>query len=142
MRTEKSTLKKILLLGMLYCIFLGTAGCSLERKEVQKLEDLEFTVVEQSDIPEELKKVLEEKKEEGFKLTYTDKKDLYIATGYGKQETGGYSISADECYLTKNAIYLKTTLIGPKKGEKVNEVPSYPYIVVKTKDLDKNVVFE
>ena len=62
--------------------------------------------------------------------------------GYGVQETGGYSISVNECYLTKNAVYFDTTLIGPMKGEKINQVKSYPYIVVRMGYLEKNVVFE
>ena len=81
---------------------------------------------EETDIPKEFLAVIEEKKETMFKLTYTDKEYLYIGAGYGVQETGGYSISVNDCYLTKNAIYFDTTLIGPSKGEKINQVKSYP----------------
>lgn len=109
---------------------------------MKKLKDVEFTVVDQSEVPQELLTSIEEKKKEGFKLTYTDKESLYVAVGYGKQKTGGYSISVDECYLTENAIYFETTLTGPEKGEKINEVASYPYIVVKMKYSQEPVVFE
>ena len=46
-------------------------------------------------------------------------------------------------YLTENAIYADTTLLGPDPsdtGVKKNS-PSYPYIVIKTEFLDKPVVF-
>ncbi len=76
------------------------------------------------------------------KLTYTDQEHLYIAVGYGVQQTGGYSIAVNQCYLTKNAIYFDTTLVGPSKGEQVNQAKSYPYLVVKTGYSEKSVVFE
>lgn len=119
-----------------------TAGCGVEKTAMKKVKDVEFTVINQSEIPKELLSSIEEKKKEGFKLTYADEKNLYLAVGYGQQKTGGYSISVDECYLTKNAIYFGTTLTGPQKGEKINKVSSYPYIVVKTEPINETVVFE
>lgn len=123
-------------------LVLSAAGCGVEKTATKKLQDLEYTLVEEKEIPEELMTAMEEKKEKGFKLTYSDKENLYIAIGYGTQDTGGYSISIEDCYLTKNAIYLNTTLIGPSKGEKINQVPSYPYIVIKMEYIDKSVVFQ
>ena len=103
-----------------------------------------FTVIAEDNIPEELFQAIEEKKTEGFKITYQDKGFVYICMGYGQQETGGYSITVNSLYETDNAVYFDTTLIGPKPGEnegkKVSK--SYPYIVVKTEMIDKPVVFE
>ncbi|MEY8391632.1 protease complex subunit PrcB family protein [Lachnospiraceae bacterium 45-W7] len=129
------------LLSLLLCIIF-LAGCGLEETDSQKLEDLSYAILEEKEIPQEFLSVIEEKKEEIFKLTYTDKENLYIAVGYGAQQTGGYSISVNQCYLTKNAIYFDTTLIGPSKGEQVSEAKSYPYLVIKTKYSEKSVVFE
>lgn len=117
-------------------------ACGMEETATKKLRDVEFTVIDQSEIPKELLSTMEEKKKEGFKLTYADEKNLYLAVGYGEQKTGGYSIAVDECYLTENAIYFGTTLTGPKKGEKINQVSSYPCIVVKMESIDEPVVFE
>ncbi|NBH14942.1 protease complex subunit PrcB family protein [Lachnospiraceae bacterium] len=129
------------LLSLLLCIIF-LAGCGLEETDSRKLEDLSYAILEEKEIPQEFLSVIEEKKEEIFKLTYTDKENLYIAVGYGAQQTGGYSISVNQCYLTKNAIYFDTTLIGPSKGEQVSEAKSYPYLVIKTKYSEKSVVFE
>lgn len=117
-------------------------GCGVEKTSAEKVRDVAFTVIDQSEIPQELQTSIEEKKKEGFKLTYSDEKNRYMAVGYGEQKTGGYSISVDECYLSTNALYFGTTLTGPEKGEKINEVSSYPYIVVRTELLEENVVFE
>lgn len=126
----------VLVLSMLF------QGCGIEETDTRKLKDLSYTILEEKEIPEEFLNVIEEKKESMFKLTYSDQEYLYIAIGYGVQETGGYSISVNDCYLTRNAIYFDTTLIGPSKGEKINRVNSYPYLVIRTKYLEKNVVFE
>lgn len=117
-------------------------ACGMEKTATKKLRDVEFTVIDQSEIPQELLSTMEEKKKEGFKLTYADENNLYLAVGYGEQKTGGYSIAVDECYLTENAIYFGTTLTGPEKGEKINQVSSYPCIVVKMESIDEPVVFE
>ena len=93
-------------------------------------------------MPEELKEMIEERKVEPFKLTYSDNEYLYICVGYGEQETGGYSITVDELYLTDSAIYAQTTLLGPEASDKGNKVASYPVIVIKTELLDQTVICE
>lgn len=118
------------------------SSCGVKKQEVKKIKDLEFTIVEENNIPEELLKIIEEKKKVSFKLTYSDAEYLYIVVGYGEQKTGGYSIAVDELYLAENAVYINTNLIGPSKDEKVAQVLSYPYIVVKTEYVDKSVVFD
>lgn len=129
----------VLLLGMLL-----SAGCREKQNSLEKIKDLEYTVTAQENIPEELLQVIEEKKTEGFKVTYQDGGFLYICMGYGQQECGGYSIAVNELYETENAVYLDTTLLGPKPGEADDKrkSPSYPYVVVKTEQVDKPVVFE
>ena len=117
-------------------------GCAIEKTNRTKVRDLEYHVVAEEEIPEELKKQIEEKKAADFKLTYETPEQLYIVRGYGEQATGGYSIQVAELYLSNNAVFFKTTLIGPRKGENVAKSPSYPFIVLQTERVDKNVVFE
>lgn len=131
----------VLLLMILITVFSIT-GCKTEDTDVKKLKDLDFTVVEDADIPGELKEIIDEKKEKPFKLTYSNKDYLYIVVGYGQQNSGGYSIAVDELYLTSNAIYIDTNLIGPSKDDLVTQGVTYPYIVVKIEFIDKRVVFE
>ena len=75
-------------------------------------------------------------------MTFQDQGFLYICGGYGVQETAGYSITVNALYETGNAIYIDTNLIGPGPEEKGKNTPTYPYIVVKTENLDKSVVFD
>ena len=131
-------------LGILLVLLLSalSAGCAGQNKKGEKLRDLEYTVVKEEEIPKELMTQIEEKREARFKLTYQQDGYLYIASGYGEQETGGYSIEMRELYVTENAVYFQTELIGPKKGDTVHHAPSYPYIVIKTEAVDEPVVFE
>jgi len=135
-------MKKFVLAILCISLLCIAAGCAAEKLSTEKLRDIEFTVVPKKDIPEELKKMIDEKGEDPFKLTYSDNGELYIAVGYGKQPTSGYSIEVKELYETKNAIYIHTNLIGPAKDEKILERATFPYIVVKVEFIDKNVVFE
>lgn len=123
-------------------LLLGLAACSFQKNHTDKLKDLDFTVLKEEEIPEELKTVIDEKKTEPMKITYTDQGYLYIAAGYGKQDTSGYSITVNEFYETENTICIHTRLLGPKKDEKVSKKATYPYLVVKTEAIEKTVEFE
>lgn len=129
-----------LLTACLMTVLLAACTPSVEQSESQ--DEMEFTVVSEDRLPEELKEIVEEKKENAFKLTYADEGYLYICTGYGKQDSGGYSITVDSLYETENAIYVNTNLLGPKAGTASGNSPSYPYIVIKVEFRDKTVVFD
>ena len=117
-------------------------GCSASRESKDKVRDLDFTVAGNMDIPEELKKLIVEKQQQPFKLTYSDDQNLFIAVGYGVQPTGGYSISVNDLYLTENYVVINTELKGPEKGENAGTEQSFPYIVIKTEFLENPVVFQ
>ena len=119
----------------------GGRLCGEDRAD-RKLRDIEFTVTEKQDIPEELEEMIAERKEEGFQLSYADQGELYLAVGYGTRPTSGYSIKVKALYETENAVYIQTELLGPSKEEKITEKQTYPYVVVKMEWIDKNIVFE
>lgn len=135
-------MKKFVLTILFMGILSLMAGCSAERLKTEKLRDIEFTVVDKENIPDELEEMIDGKDKQPFKLTYADDGELYIAVGYGEQKTSGYSVKVTELYETENAIYIHTNLIGPAKDEKILERKTYPYIVVKLEFIDKKVVFE
>lgn len=134
--------KAIILLLTIVISSIGIIGCKTKDNDIKKIRDIDFTVVEDADIPGVLKEIIDEKKEEPFKLSYSNKDNLYIVVGYGKQNSGGYSISVDSLYLTKNAIYIDTNLIGPSGDDMVSQGVTYPYVVVRMEFLDERVVFE
>ena len=132
---------RFLLAGVLLAL-LFTAGCKVSKDDGQKGRDLEFTVAADSEVPAELKQIITEKTAQPFKLTFSDEQNLYIVVGYGSQSTGGYSIAVNALYLTSNSIVIDTELLGPAKGENPAPETSYPYVVVKTENLENPVIFQ
>lgn len=117
-------------------------GCGLGGEAIVKIRDLEFTVMEEDQIPKALQEVIDENLETEMKLSYQNEGELYIARGFGEQKTGGYSIAVEQCYLGEDGIHVKFQLIGPSKEEKLAQEPSYPYIVIKTEDLEETIIFD
>ena len=136
-------LEKRLFRVLLVCLLCaGVIACGARQDPMEKIKDLEFTVIAEYKLPDELSVMIEEKKASPFKITFQDQGFLYICVGYGEQETAGYSIAVNALYETANAVYIDTNLIGPGPEEKGKLTPTYPYIVVKTENVNKSVVFD
>lgn len=140
MKKRRIVTRSLLCLLLTACLLF--TGCTYLSDEKIKLRDLDFTVLSEEMIPEELKGIIEEKKNTAFQITYTDNVNLYICIGYGEQKTGGYSIAVEELYLTENNICVNTSLLGPETSDKSSKTPSYPVIVLKTEFLEQTVIFE
>ncbi len=134
--------KRIVRACLICLMCMSVFACAKKQDAMEKIKDLECTVISEDNLPGELLDMIEQKKTDAFKITFEDKGFLYICVGYGTQETGGYSIALNDLYETANAVYVDTNLIGPSPEEKSNLVESYPYIVIKTEFIDKPVVFD
>lgn len=119
----------------LFCVFL--AGCSVKKYDETKQNDVDFTVLSEEEIPEQVSEIIETSKTENFRKTYSDKDYLYIIIGYGAQPTSSYSIEIQELYESSDALYITSMLKGPSRTEKVLEIETYPYIVVKVQHTDR-----
>ena len=93
---------------------------------------MKYEVIEEEDIPQSLREMIKGGEKKPFRITYSDQGFLYIAQGYEVQPTTGYSVEVKELYET----------IGPKKGEEKEKAETYPYIVVQTEDVKKDVLFK
>ncbi len=134
-------LKELMLIILTVFLLMLAAGCNTGEEDV-KVKELDFTVLKESEIPEDVMELIEQKKSEEFKITKTSSPYTYIIVGYGKQKTGGYSIKVEELYLGKEAVYVNTELVGPDKAETVKQEASYPYIVIKLEEREEPVVFK
>ena len=140
-------LRGIAMRRSLFCVCLCLAvcflsGCITRQEEGQKIRDLEFTVLDNEDIPEELKVMIEEEQEGAFYLTYEDQGKLYLARGYGTQPETGYSVRVDALYETEHAVCFHTSLLGPQPGEETREISTYPYVSVQLESVGKDVLFD
>lgn len=143
MRLLRSKYGKHYLLVMIIGAFaaLLLVGCNEEEQE-EKIASLEYTVCEESELPKNLVDIIEDKKMSEFELTYTQDEYMYLVKGYGKQSSGGYSITVDDVYYTQNNVCLSSTLVGPAENDLVLNAATYPYIAVKIESIDKHGVFE
>ena len=139
-KTEKRIMKKAVCLLAALVLAAVLSGCGLVRIEEEERKPVDYTVVERQDIPAALDEIMNEKKEKEFQLSYETGEALYLAKGYGRQMSGGYSIQVEELGASSNGLFFVTRLIGPKDLNEAG-VPSYPCIVIKTEPQKKPVVF-
>ena len=136
MKRKRSVFFLLALLAMLF------AGCGEKVSKPEKIKDIEYTVQEESQVPEELLAKMKEKQKEPFQMTYETEGYMYIAKGFGTQATSGYSIRVLELYEAVEGIVFSAELLGPAKDEPVLQVETYPSIVIKIPDLDMDVLFQ
>ena len=133
-------MKKAVCLLVALVLAAVLSGCGLIRIEEEERKPVDYTVVERQDIPAALDEIMNEKKEKEVQLSYQTGEALYLAKGYGRQMSGGYSIQVEELGVSSNGLFFVTRLIGPKDLNEAG-VPSYPCIVIKTEPQKKPVVF-
>ncbi|MCT4545156.1 MAG: protease complex subunit PrcB family protein [Vallitalea sp.] len=136
-------MKNVFLVLCCIIVMVIFTSCSKEEEhDDDKIRDLEFTVVEDKDVPEVIAQKIEESKMEPFKFSYNDGQYLYIIVGYGEQPTGGYSIQVKELYESEDYVVVLTELLGPSKDDTVTMSLSYPYVVIKTEDVSLPVYYK
>ena len=94
----RAALLKAFCLAAVCFAAVSFSACVPSAGQEESKDDMEFTVVSEDRLPKELAQIVNEKKQNAFKLTYADAGYLYICTGYGKQDSGGYSITVDALY--------------------------------------------
>ena len=108
----------------------------------EKEHGVEYTVLGEDQIPDEIRKVVDVKKQEEFQMTYQEEDMLYLLQGYGIQSSGGYSIRVEKVSENDTELHVKTKLIGPKGKDGGTEGISCPYLVIKVENRHKKVVFD
>ena len=139
--TKNNIHKNIIALMFIVALAVFLTSCSIQNIDTEKIRDLEYVVLEEEYIPEEVYEQMVKDMDEFCRKAYVCSDVLYIVVCYGAQPTEGYSIEVDYVYESSNAILVETTLKGPSGMDKVEEIISYPYIVLKVENIDKMVVF-
>jgi hypothetical protein len=131
-------------LGCLFLFFILiflTVSC--EKTEEGKKE-IDFHVCRETEMPDELKEMIEHRKEKPFQLIYEDSAYRYCAAGYGRQERNEYVVAVRDFYETEDMIVLDTVLTG-RKGEeswKAGSSEVCPYILIRFDLTGKSVLFK
>lgn len=99
----------------------------------------EYQIVEEEQLPEEIRRQIELRKKEPFQITFEDEEALYIGQGYGTKEMEGYKIEVDSCEESEHFIYVHMLLYGPRTAGEKKE--SWPYRVIQLEKKGKQVIF-
>jgi hypothetical protein len=132
---------KAALLTLAVIVFLTGCGGNVSQDAALVGTNIEYTVVEDADVPEKLAELIEQKKSGEFRLTFTTNDYMYMAVGYGTKETDGYSIKVRGVTVDDSTVYVGTSLYGPAENEKVAKVETTPYIVLKAEKRGSVVVY-
>lgn len=112
-------IKKVTILVLriiIYVVILLTLfSCKITSADEEKINDLEYEIIEYHFMNEELRQIYDEAVFENKRLTYISREEEYLIICYGEQPTTGYSIEIKELYETKNTIVADSTLMGPPK---------------------------
>lgn len=127
---------------MIFLMALMLTGCISVSEKKEKGKNLDFTVVKEEDLPDEVKSQIETHKEKAMKLTWSDQGYLYLIRGYGTRKTTGFSVEVDALYETEDEIVFRTTLKGPTNQEEAKDYETSPYVVVKLEATEKPCRFE
>lgn len=102
-------------------------GCKVEEKSDAKVSDMKFTVISETELPDELKKIIEEKKQKEMKLHICPVTNCTLSCGYGVQKTGGYSIQVKDLYQAKMQFISNRSCRTGRKGRvgKSRKLPIY-----------------
>lgn len=132
--------KDIFCLLLFFAFVFLTISCGRSKGEKVPVE---FEVCNETQLPDELKDLIEEKKESEFQLTYENSQYLYLAVGYGRQPQGEYVAAVKEIYEEEEGIVADMILISLTYAqERETGAPSVcPYIVLRCEKTEKPVFF-
>ena len=130
-------------LFLFFTIVFLTISCGKKSDEAE-VYPLEYEVCDETELPDELRIMIEERKEEEFQIIYENSACRYVAAGYGKQKRDEYVVAVKDFYGSGKEIVLDTILIHKSKGEKgrVGRPGLCPYIVIRTSHMEGQIAFE
>lgn len=121
-----------------YCLFVVIffVGCNRTINLGADKEKVEYVICKESNLPSQMRELLEEKKKQPCTFTFSNSMYTYLAVCYGSRPYSGYSVKIEECSRTSGALYLRTQLIGPSAREPVVETETFPCLVLRCEKMD------
>ena len=113
-----------------------------------KPKTVDFTQVEEADIPEQITEILPNYRTKEKALVCKVKDEIYVVVTRGEKSSAGYEVKVKEIFLEEEegetVVRVIAQFVDPKPGEVLAQVITYPYTVVKTKlsELPKKVVLD
>ncbi len=120
---------------------VGCSGKEIPQRTYENMTDITYEIVSGSDVPHKVNEKIFKEKEKGFGFTYRDGEAMYIAFGFGRQNTGGFSIQMAAAKENESEILIEAKLVAPGPEEVVSTSPSHPYMILKMANVEKDVQF-
>jgi len=136
--------KKGILCFLVAALLLSLFGCQGQEQQERtygSMTDLTYEIVSGSDVPHKVNEKIFKEKEKGFGFTYRDGDVMYVAFGFGKKTTGGFSIQMVAAKENEMEILIEAKLVSPGPEEVVSTLPSHPYMILKMENVEKDVQF-
>ena len=141
-------MRKWLTLLFLFCVLTGGVGCSpstMARPSTDEdwmtLPDLEYEIVDGSEVPQKVHERIFHKQKERFGFTYQDGDSQYMALGYGVVPTSGYQIQILAVKEDAARIIVAADLIAPQPEQVIRHTETYPSMILKIANTEKQVQF-
>ena len=132
----------------LAAILMGCCACgrsdgenTADMEEWMSALDLEYEIVDGSDVPQKVYERIFHKQKERFGFTYRDGDSQFIALGFGIVPSSGYQIRIQHVKETESRIVVEAELIAPLPEEVVRHKETYPSMILKVANTDKQVQF-
>lgn len=136
--------KRVLLAATVLLLLMMVISCGEKqtpKRTYESMQDVVYEIVSGSNVPHKVNEKIFKERDKGFGFSYRDNEGMYIAFGFGRQNTGGFSIQLAAVKENEDEILIEAKLIAPTPEEVVSTSPSYPYMILKMEDTEKNVEF-
>ncbi len=141
MRNTKKRCTLVLIILLLTAVLVSCGKQEAPKRTYENMQDAVYEIVSGSEVPHKVNEKIYKEREKGFGFSYRDNEGMYIAFGFGRQNTGGFSIQLVAVKENEDEILIEAKLIAPAPEEVVSTSPSYPYMILKMEDTSKNVEF-
>ncbi|MBE5957327.1 MAG: protease complex subunit PrcB family protein [Lachnospiraceae bacterium] len=128
----------IRIVAVCLCVAIFLCGCRMVDIDTKKESDVDYTIASYDEVPEEVKKIIDERKEDAFSTVISDRENTYIVVGYGRKNTDGYQIKLRDIYQSTTDIFVRLEFKGPERPME-KEIVSYPFIIIKVEYTVKNI---
>lgn len=133
---RKYAARFVVAFGVVGIFCLSLWGCVKDLNLNGKKEKIEYTICKDSNLPEQLKVLLEERKTKPGTFIYRNSTYIYLVVCYGKKDYSGFSVKIEECWKSEDILFLRTQLMGPAIDEDIIEAETFPYLVVRCKQMN------
>ena len=135
-------------IGIIAIIVLVIALIYFLRFSKGKAKTVDFTIVEENNIPAQISEILPNYRMKEKALVCKVNDEIYVVVTRGEKSSAGYGVDIKKILLetieNEKTVRVIALFTDPKPGEVQAQVLTYPYIVVKTnlKELPQKVTLD